>query len=582
MELSSEYVFGTTGKSYNLYPHQATAAQWMKMISYNVGNPKFMKGGMINDEMGLGKTNTCCAVIASTPVPSTLVLCQPSTRFQWLITLLNTVSDITIYTIEKDKYCKCSLVVKDGIEDVITKALNESRGECYMEPAIVVANYKLVTTGTKNDKLVTDKVWYQIFVDEAHFLRNDNSSYEKLLGLKQPEITTNGITHRFGTRWCITGTPIQMGRQDLVNLFRFVDDRFLTTKNAEDLNKEMLSLVGTNLFRRNINQISPYMKKYMQYPDKEPITYNEKAVMPRTNLSNQLEKLEYEQLVDFCDKNRAIIPQILEDERAFLIAKTTEMKFLNFRSDFGAFTESTEFKELISYPFSSVPAFMTQIQGNDLQYKGPISTFEILKRIIASTRESYVIFHHYKPVARKIAEMISRFFPNYKVYKISGDVQSDKERFNIVQAANLNIANGVPVILISSIGATAEGMNYQKFSNIVMMDSEYNEKTEEQAKFRVQRIGQKNVVKIYTISLEGFMGPSGLIDIAGHINDIKKNRTHISDFIDVFNAAFTFRRYYVINSEGQKECGVYFGREFESKPQGSFGGPNSVGPRWIK
>ena len=146
MELNSKQLFGKNVRDFNVYLHQADAIQWMRTIMYNIGNPNFMGGGIIADDMGFGKTLEVAATIAATPVPTTLVLCPPSTRYEWINHLLKCVKDVTIYTIEGDKFYKCFMTInEEGVEEPDQRPLDKKRGEEFIEPAILVCNYQLIS-----------------------------------------------------------------------------------------------------------------------------------------------------------------------------------------------------------------------------------------------------------------------------------------------------------------------------------------------------------------------------------------------------------------------------------------------------
>lgn len=583
MEIPSEKLFGNIGKHIELYPHQASAAQWMKMIEYNVGNPSLLKGGILADDTGMGKTKTVAAVIASTPVPSTLILCLPSTRYAWIEAILDAVNNMNVYTFEQGKYYKCRIVVNsEGVEIVEQIPLDKRRGEEYVEPAILICNYQLVTHGTVNDRAITDKIWYRIVVDEAHFLRNITESWQKLNNIKQPYINTNGVNHRFGTRWCVTATPIHMGKSDLVNILKFIDDRFLKGSSEKEWNNELNQLISTNLFRRNRNQLTPFMKKFMRYPENEPIIHDVRLSLKETVLSGIIENMSYEQLVHAAQRDVNFAEAILNDEKAFLIAKTTEARHQNSRSQYGNFVESEDFRNMISYPFGSNPSFLSGLVRPDARYRGTMTKINALKKTLSDHfNKSFVIFYHYSNIGNKLEEDLKREYPNYVVLKIDGNV-TDREKYNIRKLADHLIGQNKQVILLSSTMATSEGLNYQKFYMMIIYDPEYNHQTDLQVKGRIQRIGQKNQVEIFEISLDDFKGPYGIISVDRRIQAIRDERSHLSDIIDNFNAAFTFRRYYFKNQDGVVESGVNFGDYFESLPQGSINGPNSVGQLFIK
>lgn len=597
MKLITDTLFGTVNCLINLYAFQATCVEWMKGIEYNIGDPRYMAGGILANDMGMGKTPTTAVLIASTFVPSTLILTTPSTRYEWIKNLILAGIIYTIYTVDDGKVFKCTMERDNkGVYKIVQTPLNKKRGEEFIEPCIMVCNYYLVTTGTVNNKIITDKTWWRIVIDEAAFLRNQNDSWIKLDNLRQPISSYNGIPVRLGSRWCITGTPIQNGgKQDLVNIFRWVDNRFLVGKSEREWSDELQKLIGTNLFRVNRDQVTQEMKAMMQYPDKDPIVETVNITLPESEYSKWLEKVPYEYLREFCSTKdssgnltqqaQVLLEKILTDERCFMLAKTIEAKYFNANRANGSLLEDGEFRSMISYPYVSVPDFIKIILGNQAVYRGSKCKMDKLREMLKSN-QSFVCFHHYENIGIEIGRTVREQFPTYTVLEINGGVKSDLERHNIVEQANGLIDMGYPVILISSTMATAEGMNYQKFSRIIMFDHEYNQKTDEQAKARVQRIGQKNQVYIYEFTLQDFNTYYGVISVDKRIQDIRDSRKHLSDILDNYNAAFAFKRYTCPIQDQQtglerRESGVYFGDYWERQMKGMMGGVDSVGPLYV-
>lgn len=599
MKLDTKQIFGIEKCEINLYAFQATCAEWMKCIEYNIGDPRYMAGGILANDMGMGKTPTTAVMIASTPVPSTLVLTTPSTRYEWIKNFLLSGFQVTIYTIDEGKIYKCGFE-KDptnGLVQIVHTPLKKKQGEDVIEPCIMVSNYQLITNGTVNDKIITGREWWRIVIDEAAFLRNQNDSWAKLNNIRQPFSSYNGIPVRLGSRWCITGTPIQNGgKQDLVNIFRWIDGRFLVGKTEREWTDELQRLISTNLYRINRDQVTPEMKMLMQYPEKDAIVETVNITLNDSDISKWLEQVPYEVLANFCNSKDAngrptqqaqlLMDKILTDEKCFMLARIIETKFNNLNRANGSLTEDGEFRSMISYPYVSVPDFIKFILGPQALYSGPKCKVDKLLEMLKSG-ESFVCFHHYDNIAFELDRTVRSKFQNYTVLQISGKVTSDLERHNIVEQANGLIDLGYPVILISSTMATAEGMNYQKFSRIIMFDHEYNQKTDEQAKARVQRIGQKNQVYIYEFTLEDFNTYYGIVSVDKRIQDIRDSRKHLSDVLDTYNAAFSFRRYTCPIQDQQTgalryESGIYFGNYWENQMKGTFGGCDTVGPLYIK
>lgn len=595
MKLDSKTFFGTENCKIDLYPFQASCVQWMKMIEYNAGDSRYMTGGILANDMGMGKTPTFSMLVASTPVPSTLILTTSSTRYEWVKNILLSGFSAHVYTIDEGpKIIRCTMEFdENGAPQIVPYTLSKRKGEDIIEPCVLICNYQLVTTGTVNNKIISERVWYRIGIDEAAFLRNQNDSWQKLNSLKQPMVTTSVGSVRLGSRWCITGTPIQNnGNHDLANIFRWIDDRFLRGSFEKDWTNELRYLISNNLYRINREQITPLMKKLMKYPENEPIIENVVIPLPESDVSAWLQTVDYNTFANFINTGtpnaRYVVDKILSDERCFLIAKIIESIHVSRSNNNPGkrLSEENELRTMISYPYNNVPIVINHLYGSDAKYTGKKSKFEFLAGMLMQNK-SIVCFHRFVPVSDKIEEFVKTNFPHYTVHRISGATKSDFEKHNIVEKCNNLIKRNQPVILLSSTQSTAEGMNYQMFSNLIMFDHEYNQKTDEQAKSRVQRIGQENQVYIYELAFDKVMTFYGEISIDKRIQDIRDSRKHLSDIIDQYNAAFSFKRYTtefqdITTGATYRDTGVYFGDYWEKQMRGSLGGPDSVGPDYIR
>ena len=116
---------------------------------------------------------------------------------------------------------------------------------------IVIVSYnKLAYDFHKGDSKLHKAYWYRIILDEAHYIRNSRTKMaigcQTLLGER---------------RWCLTGTPIQNGIEDVYSLILFLNyspwsERSWWTENiAQALEDPMRRSNALNLLKTIIGPI---------------------------------------------------------------------------------------------------------------------------------------------------------------------------------------------------------------------------------------------------------------------------------------------------------------------------------------
>ena len=166
-------------------PHQVDGIKWC-VKREGVGGV----GGIVADEMGLGKTILMIGLMSVNIKPRTLIVLPPILISQWNDQIYKmTGHRAVIYHGQNKKKVTLSL-------------LNESR--------VVLASYNAVAINKKHSfatTLLHSVDWSRIIFDEAHHLRNKNTSvFNGASMLNSP------------VRWLVTGTPIQNQMKDFYNL----------------------------------------------------------------------------------------------------------------------------------------------------------------------------------------------------------------------------------------------------------------------------------------------------------------------------------------------------------------------------
>lgn len=563
-QLHSRDIFGPEVTPFTVFPHQATAIQWMRFIESTITDDGKMCGGILADEMGLGKTKDMAALCEANLVPSTLIIAPLNTIGQTAKEFLKTSRRLFCFQLTDGYISRLKLKIIDGQERVVAEKLDAKRGQVFIPPGILFANKDKIRLANYQ-AVVNSFLWFRIMIDEAHALRNGNDTqfYSDLMNIPQPEVEINGQMVRFGSRFAVTGTPIQNSLDDLDALFKWIDNRCYS--NPRMKNDDRLYYIANNLFRRSKQNITPTMKEIMRYPEKDPVI-NVIDILPQnTEFSARISKMTIPAIKEAL-KGAKFNNDVLLDEKAYITIKAAEILEKSKNKD-----PILHLRSALSYPFDS-----SLISG---KYRGPNTKMKTVKQIINSLNgESVVIFHQFTPIKDAMLAEMRVTFPDYKFKEINGDQTNMSTRDKILMDCNDLIDAGDSVILFSSLKATSEGLNYQKFSKMIIVDQDPNPQQEYQAMTRIYRIGQENDVVIWMLSMAPFNAGGSRVDIDGRLRDLKSEKEPLAGIIDNYNAAWFFRRYYFRNQHGIMESGTSFGDDFENQKKGIQGGPDSIGP----
>lgn len=555
-QIRSKEIFGNEVSDFTLFPIQATAAQFLRWIEFKFTDENEMAGAVLADDMGLGKTKTIAALFESNLVETNLFICPLTTVIQASVEFLKTCRRLNVYNIEENKLMLLKL--SPDATTTIGKEVDD-----FEEPFILVIN-KEKLYGKRSMEIVRRRLYFRVVLDEAHIVRNgdDTNFYTTLCNIGQPKVRIRGKEIRFGTRFAVTGTPIQNSRDDLFWIFRWIDDRYLT--NPKIKYEEMNVWIRRNLFRRTEANITPAMKRLMEFPIYPPEIINVNLTMQDTKLSKQIETLQPDRIKELCDTDVRFKRNLATDQKAFTIASTIISNDICRKE-----TESTIFtmKSVLSYPFTK-PIFGISYSGD------PFIKLETMVNIItAEPEKSFIIFHYYDPIKEAIMDIFKD--SDYFVRNINGSTPG-KNRQKIINECNKSIDNGRPCILLLSLKATSESLNCQRFDRMICMDQDANPQTEIQAFRRIYRVGQKNKVKIWILSLESLYNAFRIVDVDSRLENIKSSKIPSSQIIDEYNAAWYFRQYTFMNDEGDIETGVHFSDEFDRSRDYASEGPIEI------
>ncbi|RPA77923.1 hypothetical protein BJ508DRAFT_161976 [Ascobolus immersus RN42] len=210
----------------SLMPHQIIAVNWMVNVMENSGRAP--NGGLLFDDMGLGKTMQCIATMCQNPPPRTyteqnpritLIVCPPALLQQWK-------DEITRHTARE----KFTVYIHHGTRKI-------ERAEELRKRQIIITTYGAVTNDYPKVEVPSDipederrayiahtiargkgvlhriKYWRVIF-DECHYIRNRDTHKSR---------AAMNIAQYAKHRWCLSGTPIVNGIEDVYPYFNIIN-----------------------------------------------------------------------------------------------------------------------------------------------------------------------------------------------------------------------------------------------------------------------------------------------------------------------------------------------------------------------
>ncbi|KAI2782111.1 SNF2 family N-terminal domain-containing protein [Daldinia loculata] len=205
---------------YPLYKHQLIALEWMKKMELD----EEKRGGILADDMGLGKTLSTIALMIS----------RDTEPYPWSNVKTNLIIAPVCLLKQWEREIKQKVLpdyqLKVFIQHSRKKDYNQLR-----DYDVVLTSYGLIVSEvkkrdqyirqTKKDGLEVDEnylseicpflsqksLFYRVILDEAQYIKNHKAKVSKAVCDLQAKY-----------RWCLTGTPMQNGPNELASLVRFL------------------------------------------------------------------------------------------------------------------------------------------------------------------------------------------------------------------------------------------------------------------------------------------------------------------------------------------------------------------------
>lgn len=444
-------VRGFVGGRIELIPHQLYIA--------NEVSSRFSRRIMLADEVGLGKTIEACLILhrllVSGRVSQVLIIVPESMVHVWFVELLRKFN-LLFTIIEKDP------------DDEFGDAQFETNP--FSESSLVLIGMNQLLNDDKLAKYATEVSWDVLITDEAHHLVKGSATFEII----------ESIARVSKDLFLLTATPQHFGEQ--------------------------------NHFAR-LQLLDPYRYTSFDAHCKEADEHRKIAILTGKMLDgNTLDNRELDELTTLLHSDTALSMlkshnngTLSDNDRKQIVAEILDRQgigralFRNTRAVIGGFPER---KVFIEYLDGSKEQRQNAIQLLQEDLRGIVNQKK--RKLTGDPRVKYLADLLRKTDEDKIL-VICR--SKHTVFALDEALQKEinvrtglfHEELTLLQrdrnAAWFSEEEGARILICSEIGS--EGRNFQFSHHLFLFDLPCNPELVEQRIGRLDRIGQKNTVKIY-------------------------------------------------------------------------------------
>jgi SNF2 family DNA or RNA helicase len=443
-----------------------------------------VRGGFIADEMGLGKTIIMIGTFVSNFLPKTLIVLPPILLDQWLLQIYKTTGHTALLYHGANK------------KNITQEDLNKAIIVITTYSEISIARKKVKNSG-KNVKcsILHEIKWDRIVFDEAHHLRNANTS--RYIGAKKLSAKI---------KWLVSGTPIQNKKADLYNLCSLIGipASFYTE------NSNLILLARSFILKRTKKQVGIEISEIIH--DKNIVQWKNSSEM---RLSKEIHselsfsKIKYNtnlnqersRNVVLTTLNKGSVLSLILNARQICIYPKLVYKQIDNSFKKGIFKdrENSFYKEAFnsSSKLDSVIADILERKGNG---------------------NGKLIFCHFR---EEIDEISSRLIAGGIKNVVSFDGRTSHSK-------RMEILHGNNEVLILQIQTGCEGLNLQEnYSEIYFVSPHWNPAVEDQAIARCHRIGQKKPVFVKRFEMSSFHDEETSVTCDNYINSVQNSKREI-------------------------------------------------------
>ena len=441
-----------------------------------------VRGGFIADEMGLGKTIMMIGTMLCNFLQKTLIVVPPVLIDQWYVQIYRTTGHRALIFHGDDK------------KDIDLEQLNNAK--------IVITTYGAITLLRSQIKdkeltLLHRVAWSRIIFDEAHHLRNKNTTRYIGARLLQAKV-----------RWLVSGTPVQNSKKDFYSLCAMI--RLPTSFYTDSTN--LRTLARTFILKRTKKQVGIQMTQV--HLDKNIVNWHNRKEM---ELSEEIHSALAFSRVSTKKSAHLVnafgtraLTLLLRARQSCIYPKLMKKKLDNMVKN-GFICDYSDYKEAFNH-----------------SSKLDFAVGKIIER--KDNGCGKLIFCHFREEIDEISNRLKACGMT-KVATFDGRTSNSK-RFNILNERNQ--------ALILQIQTGCEGLNLQdNYSEIYFISPHWNPAVEDQAIARCHRIGQTKDVYVERFEMCNFIDDEQEIDtmtVDKYVEAVQEGKRSIaSECIEIKN-----------------------------------------------
>jgi non-specific serine/threonine protein kinase len=425
-----------------LRPYQQVGMRWLYLLV------KLGLGACLADDMGLGKTIQVLSLL--------LVLKQKEKGKPSL--LIAPASLLANWASELERFAPSLRVLVAHTSVLSNEAIKSISAESLADVDVVIASYGTLL----RIPWLTETSWRLAVLDEAQAIKNPNA--------KQ---TRSAKMLKAGSRFALTGTPVENRLGDLWSIFDFINPGLLgSAKEFTKLTKQLADRTH-NPYGPLRELVRPYILRRLK---------TDKSV-----ISDLPDKTEVKAFCQLSRKQAALYQQAVDDLAEQL--NTAE----GIRRKGLVLSFLMRFKQICNHP--------SQWLGDSTWSEPDSGKWARLRDIaetIAARQEKVLMFTQFREVTAPLASFLGSIFGRPGLV-LHGDTPV-KSRKDLVRRFQEDEAVGFFVL---SLKAGGTGLNLTAASHVVHFDRWWNPAVENQATDRAYRIGQNKNVLVHKFVCQG-------------------------------------------------------------------------------